>query len=69
MGRRVTAAEALRFRQAMPVTTMVVYRSRDAFPLCPQCGLPMEREYQSFCDLCGQKLSWRGYAHAQIVHR
>ena len=69
MERRVTAAEALRFRQAMPVTSMVVYRSRDAFPLCPRCGSAMEREYQGFCDRCGQKLSWRGYAHAQVVSR
>ena len=65
----MTAAEALGFRRAMPVTITVVYRSGGAFPLCPRCGLPLEREYQNFCDRCGQKLSWRNYAHAEVVTR
>lgn len=65
----MTAAEALRFREAMPVAAIVVYRSQEAFPLCPRCGLPLEREYQNFCDRCGQKLGWRTYAHAEVVTR
>lgn len=62
-----TAGRELAFRKAVPVTSAVVYRSGGTFPVCPQCGSAMEREYQRFCDRCGQKLSWRGYAHAQIV--
>ena len=27
----------------------------------------MEREYQNFCDRCGQALDWRQYAHAGIL--
>lgn len=66
MGRRVRDAagaigKELSFRTAMPVTAAVVYRSMDAFPLCPRCGRAMEREYQSFCDRCGQKLNWKKY--------
>lgn len=59
----------LRFRKAMPVTATVVYRTRAAFPLCPQCGSAMEREYQSFCDRCGQKLDWRQYTRSRTVTR
>ena len=28
------------------------------YPVCPRCGVTMEREYQHFCDRCGQKLDW-----------
>lgn len=59
--------EALRFRRAMPVTETVSYRSGNVFPLCPQCGIPLEREYQSFCDRCGQKLDWRQYRPSRAV--
>lgn len=63
------AAAELAFRSAMPVREIVLYRSGDAYPLCPQCGLPLEREYQSFCDRCGQRLDWAGYGRALIVTR
>lgn len=69
MERRVTAAEALCFREAMPVAAIVVYRSREAFPLCPRCGLPLEREYQNFCDRCGQKLGWKHLNRIPVLYR
>lgn len=31
------------------------------FAVCPHCKASIEREYQSFCDNCGQKLDWKGY--------
>lgn len=37
------------------------------FPVCPRCGNSFEREYQSFCDRCGQKLSWSQYPHAKLI--
>ena len=61
--------EALRFRRAMAVTETVSYQPGSVFPLCPQCGIPLEREYQGFCDRCGQKLDWTGYRHALIAVR
>lgn len=59
----------LQFRQALPVTAAALYQSGDAFPICPQCGTPMEREYQRFCDRCGQRLGWKKYGHALIITR
>ncbi len=35
---------------------------RYAFPVCPHCGVTVEREYQAFCDRCGQALQWKKYA-------
>lgn len=29
------------------------------FSVCPKCGSIIERDYQSYCDRCGQALSWR----------
>ncbi len=37
------------------------------FPICPRCAMTIEREYQSFCDRCGQCLDWRDIDHAQII--
>lgn len=25
---------------------------------CPRCRIPLNREYISFCDHCGQRLGW-----------
>ncbi|MCR4772418.1 MAG: helix-turn-helix transcriptional regulator [Oscillospiraceae bacterium] len=38
-----------------------------AYPICPQCGLSLAREYQCFCDRCGQQLCWNRYSKAETV--
>ena len=65
-----TADEELSYRIAMQV---IHYRklpylggSFTTFPVCPRCKCDIEREYQSFCDNCGQKLAWEHYAHATL---
>lgn len=30
----------------------------DWYPLCPRCGVSTDRDYQRFCDNCGQRLKW-----------
>lgn len=62
-------AEALRFRQPMTVRELARYRSGETFPICPQCGSSIEREYQRFCDRCGQCLSWKQLRRAQVINR
>lgn len=59
--------QALAFRRPMPVTQALLFRSGDAYPICPRCALSMEREFQRCCDRCGQCLDWRGYKWAQII--
>ena len=27
----------------------------------------MEREYQSYCDRCGQALDWKGFSKALVI--
>lgn len=66
-GRR--AEEELSFRVSMAVEEIVLYRSRESYPLCPRCGIPMDREYQHFCSRCGQRLDWTRYGRARIVTR
>ncbi|MBD5152393.1 MAG: hypothetical protein HDT16_07960 [Oscillibacter sp.] len=61
--------DALRFRQPMPVRELAQYRSGEQFPICPQCGSAIEREYQNFCDRCGQMLGWKQFHRARVVHR
>lgn len=58
------------FRTPMPVTAIRYYRCQyghTSFPVCPQCEITLEREYQSFCDRCGQHLSWKDFAHATVI--
>ena len=37
------------------------------YPVCPYCKLTLDREYQRFCDRCGQKLDWGDYSNAIII--
>lgn len=62
---------SLSYRAAMPVTKLMVFetgRRRDAYYVCPRCGLTMEREFMAYCDRCGQCLDWKGYKKAGIVY-
>ena len=65
------ACKQLSYRLSMPVTH---YRRCPAnsenyttFPVCPRCRGSLEREYQSFCDNCGQRLNWAAYDYAVLL--
>lgn len=61
---------ALLFRAPMRISAVRRYSAcpqLSTYPLCPRCNLPMEREYQHFCDHCGQALSWKGFSHATVI--
>lgn len=64
----VSPASELSFRSAMPVTQARLIQIDGTYPVCPRCGISMEREYQRFCDHCGQRLSWKDYGRAQIIY-
>ena len=68
-----SAGEEFSYRVAMPV---IHYREaplfqggHTMFPVCPRCPNSLEREYQAFCDRCGQALLWRDYPHGAAVRR
>lgn len=38
------------------------------YSICPGCGITLERDYQAYCDRCGQRLSWREFSKAEVVY-
>ena len=40
-----------------------------SYPVCPNCDISLEREYQNFCDRCGQCLDWSELEHATIIFK
>ena len=65
--RRPAVSWAQSYRIPMAVEEIHLFRDEDTYPVCPRCHLTMEREYQSYCDRCGQALSWKGYSKARVV--
>ena len=65
-----TALFLLSFRMPMSISELMEFPSgwgTTTYYVCPRCGITMEREYQSFCDRCGQHLDWRGCRHVKVV--
>lgn len=63
-------ADAVAYRSPMPVSLRRGYRSAAGeitFPVCPRCQITMEREYQRFCDRCGQALDWKDFSKSMVV--
>ena len=66
----IPSADAETYRSPMSVTAVRCYTScpeLSTYPLCPRCSLPMEREYQPFCDHCGQALNWSYLSKAVVL--
>lgn len=64
--------EELLYREYLVVTTAIDYefsKGHSVYAVCPRCEITIEREYQSFCDRCGQRLDWNSYGNAKIIHR
>lgn len=62
--------QELRYRRPMAVRKVYCYQGLyglNSFPICPACDVPMEREYQSYCDRCGQRLGWKNFEKAVVV--
>ena len=60
-------ASAASFRRAMLVTRSRFIRTLGTSPVCPRCKLTLDREYQRFCDRCGQRLDWSRYDKAVVI--
>ncbi|NBI68937.1 hypothetical protein D1646_19540 [Pseudoflavonifractor sp. 60] len=63
------SAQELSFRVPMLVTQARLFRPDGVYPVCPQCSVTMDREYQNYCGFCGQHLDWKAYKKAEIVCR
>ena len=43
----------------VPLAVTKTWQYKDAtYPICPRCGITIEREYVAFCSQCGQRLYW-----------
>ena len=54
------------FRKALPVRELIYFRGVGTFPVCPRCRRSLDREFQAFCDRCGQRLGWQNLSRATI---
>ena len=60
------------FRMPAPVTEVHMLSSgigAAIFPVCPQCGRGIEREFQAYCDRCGQCLAWEQFDLSALISR
>ena len=48
----------MRIREKIVLSWTVYYR-------CPRCDRTLDREFQKYCDRCGQCLEWKGYQNAR----
>ena len=60
----------LSYRSPMRINAVRSHRSfpaDDSYPVCPRCDSTLDREYQKFCDRCGQYLDWSAYATDEVL--
>lgn len=60
-------ASAESFRLPMAVNEIHLHRNNMAFSVCPRCRITLDRDYQAYCDRCGQALNWKHFRKALIV--
>lgn len=66
----VDLRKELQYRRSASVRKLYCSKGTDgvkSYPICPTCDVPMEREYQSYCNHCGQKLGWREFQKAVVI--
>lgn len=62
--------EELHFRIPKPVTSAYCFHLPEhlaIYPVCPQCQHLISREYQNYCNHCGQSLSWDDFEQAELI--
>lgn len=61
------------YRLPLAVTEYIVYHDtfggESVYYVCPRCEITLDREYQAYCDRCGQRLDWKGINKAVYRHR
>lgn len=54
------------YRTPMKVTEVLLLENGDAFSICPRCSITLDRDFQRYCDRCGQHLDWCDIDNARI---
>ena len=64
--------KAMSYRTAKIVATYRIFPDHrfgvQTFALCPTCNGDVDRDYQAFCDGCGQKLKWISFRKMVAVN-
>lgn len=64
-----TIYEMSSFRRPMQVREYILHCDtfgyESAYYLCPRCDVTTERDYQAYCDRCGQSLNWTRISQAE----
>lgn len=49
--------------------TKVRYQSLEthSYAVCPSCSFWLEREYQQYCEMCGQRLLWNEFSKNNVT--
>ena len=55
-----------RYRIPFEIKKISIQQNEYSFPICPRCKDVIDREYQSFCDRCGQRLAWNWYDEGKV---
>ena len=56
------------YRIPKKVKKIRVYPDNCFFGVCPKCNNSIDREYQTFCNCCGQRLDWSKLDEAEEEH-
>lgn len=64
--------ESVSYRNPMQISEIAIYYDSDlgfvGDYVCPRCKASLDRDFMSFCDRCGQKLSWKDYKKAKRIY-
>ena len=63
----IPVSEAVKCQFAL-ITEAVVYYDRSAYFRCPNCKISLERDFQQYCDRCGQKLKWPSLEKIKYIY-
>lgn len=65
--RKSSFSTAGSYRIPMPVREILELPNGYRAAVCPRCNCTLDREYQRFCDRCGQHLSWKLFHSAAVI--
>lgn len=58
---KIDEQQAVTYRFPMTAKIFLSSLGYSSFPVCPRCSSTLVREYQTYCDRCGQCLGWDFY--------
>ena len=56
-------SQGILYRTPLKICEVRLYGTA-RYPVCPRCQCTLDREYQNYCDRCGQALDWREFDQA-----